>query len=203
METTMNRPMLDFSTPHVLRSVEEYDLAAAEILALLDRDPEFGSADYDRLELLTVLIQAYDAEHVRFGEDADTTPQEIVDFVLEQHGKARTDLTRLFGGRSRVSEFFSGKRALSMNQVIALREAFSIPVELLIPKQRSNPLSTEIRKTPSAKTKRNVRKAGTRKPRSVGGSSSRVARDELKATVRRVSEPHALSKPGGKAARKK
>jgi antitoxin component HigA of HigAB toxin-antitoxin module/mRNA-degrading endonuclease HigB of HigAB toxin-antitoxin module len=126
--------LLDFSTPHLLRNAAEYEAAHAEVLALLDANPKPDTAEHDRLEFLTVLIEAYDREHVRFGEDDEVTPQDIVMFVLEQHGKTRQDLEKLLGGKSRVSEFFSGKRPLSMGQVKALRDTFHIPADLLIPR---------------------------------------------------------------------
>jgi hypothetical protein len=55
------------------------------------------------------------------------TPQAIVAFMLEQHGMTRADLTSILGGRSRVSEFFSGKRRLSVPQILKLREVLRVP----------------------------------------------------------------------------
>jgi HTH-type transcriptional regulator/antitoxin HigA len=121
---------LDFSTPHVLRSVKEYNAAVAEVDRLLDLKPKKGTPDDDRLEFLTVLIEAYENEHV--PEPRDVTPQEVVNFFLEQHGATRTELAELMGGRSRVSDFFSKKRDLSLTQIKALRDRFAIPVDLLI-----------------------------------------------------------------------
>lgn len=126
--------LLDFSTPHLLRDVAEYDAAHAELLSLLDTDPAPKTPEHDRLEFLTVLIDAYDREHVRFGEDEQVTPQAIVDFVLEQHRLTRADLAPLLGGKSRVSEFFSGTRPLSIGQIKALRAQLQIPADLLIPR---------------------------------------------------------------------
>jgi antitoxin component HigA of HigAB toxin-antitoxin module len=36
------------------------------------------------------------------------------------------------GGKARVSEFFAGKRRLSIEQVRALRDALGIPADLLV-----------------------------------------------------------------------
>jgi antitoxin component HigA of HigAB toxin-antitoxin module len=36
------------------------------------------------------------------------------------------------GGKARVSEFFSGKRRLSIEQIRSLRETLGIPADLLI-----------------------------------------------------------------------
>lgn len=47
--------VLDFTHPHVLRTEEEYDAAITEIEALLDRGAAAGTAEYERLEFLSVL----------------------------------------------------------------------------------------------------------------------------------------------------
>ena len=52
--------------------------------------------------------------------------------MLEQRGMTRSQLAPMMGGRARVSEFFSGRRRLSMEQVRALRDALGIPADLLV-----------------------------------------------------------------------
>lgn len=121
---------LDFSQPHVLRNAREYRAAVAEVDALLDADPKKGTVAYERLEFLSVLIEAYEDAHVL--EPPGVTPQQAVDFMLDQRGMSRAELAPLLGGRSRVSEFFSGFRPLSISQVKALREALGLPADLLI-----------------------------------------------------------------------
>lgn len=121
---------LDFSTPHVLRTAREYKAAVAEVDALLDQNPKRGTAEDDRIEFLSVLIMAYEAEHV--PEPDPVSPQAVVDFMLEQRGMERAQLAALLGGRSRVSEFFNGKRPLSVSQIKALRDALGIPADLLL-----------------------------------------------------------------------
>ncbi|MDE2887674.1 MAG: helix-turn-helix domain-containing protein [Gemmatimonadota bacterium] len=122
--------LLDFSKPHVLRNETEYDAAVREIDGLLDADPEPGSDEYERLEFLSVLVQAF--EDVRFPIDETMEPSEIVEFMLEQKGLSRTDLAEWLGGRSRVSEFYNGKRSLSIRQIRRLTENLGIPADLLI-----------------------------------------------------------------------
>jgi HTH-type transcriptional regulator/antitoxin HigA len=121
---------LDFSTPHVLRNGREYNAAVGEVEQLLDAQPKKGTRDYERLEFLSVLIQAYEEKHVE--RLRDPTPQEIVDFMLEQKGLTRAELAEVMGGRSRVSDFFRGVRALSTSQIKALRELLGIPADLLL-----------------------------------------------------------------------
>lgn len=121
---------LDFSKPHVLRNAREYARAVAEIDALLDRDPPRGSEAYERLRFLSVLVEAYEDE--RDPIDESGTPQSVVSFMLEQAGMSKADLAPLMGGRARVSEFFAGKRRLSLEQVRKLRDALGLPADLLI-----------------------------------------------------------------------
>jgi HTH-type transcriptional regulator/antitoxin HigA len=133
----MARP-LDFSRPHVLRDETEYRLAIDEIDRLLDADPPKGSPDYERLEFLSVLVEDYEERHFPLGYGI--TPQEAVEFMLEQKGLDRTDLAEWLGGKSRVSEFFSGKRPLSKAQVEALRTNLGLSADILLgwaPQSRS------------------------------------------------------------------
>ncbi len=121
--------VLDVPRPHVLRTDEEYDSAIAEIERLLDEGSEEGTEAYDRLELLSVLVEHYEEERYPMGS---VTPQEAVSFMLEQKGMSRADLDDVMGGKSRVSEFFSGKRELSKSQVEVLRSMLGIPADILL-----------------------------------------------------------------------
>ena len=121
--------VLDFSRPHVLRSEAEYELAIAEIERFLDDDPEADTEAFDRLEFLSVLVEHYEDEHYPMGA---VTPQEAVTFMLDQKGLSRSDLDDVMGGKSRVSEFFSGKRELSKSQIEGLRHLLGIPADILL-----------------------------------------------------------------------
>src|SRR5690606_16978899 len=121
--------VLDFTKPHILRNEEEYEAAIGEIERLLDEDVEPGSEGYDRLEFLSVLGEQYEEEHYTMGK---VTPQQAVTFMLEQKGMSRSDLDDAMGGKSRVSEFFSGKRDLSKSQVEALHRLLGIPADILL-----------------------------------------------------------------------
>ena len=121
--------MLDFSRPHVLRGEEEYSAAVARVDVLLRTEVLEGSPEWEELEFLSVLIEAYESEH-----DAvkPATPQEVVEFLLEQRGLTRGALYPLMGGKSRVSEFFSGKRPLSMSQLRKLSSSLRVPADSLL-----------------------------------------------------------------------
>ena len=122
--------ILDFTKPHVLRNEEEYDIAVAEIDTLLDTDPQLGSEAYERLEFLSVLVHAYEDMHLQVYEQS--TPQEVVDFMLEQKRLCRDDLAKWLGSSGQTAEFFEGTRPLSIRQIGALRAHLGIPADLLI-----------------------------------------------------------------------
>jgi HTH-type transcriptional regulator/antitoxin HigA len=111
--------------------ISEYEQAIQQLDDLLDRDPQPGTDDHDRLESLSTLIEAYEAKHYP-DEMFATTPQDIDDFMLGQKGMQRGDLAEIIGGKSRVSEFFAGKRELSRTQIRALRDLLGIPADLLL-----------------------------------------------------------------------
>jgi len=102
----------------------------AEIDRLLDADPQPGSEDYERLEFLSVLVQAYEDAHLPMDKLA--TPQNVVEFMLDQKGLSRADLAEWIGGKKKVSEFFHGARSLSLREIEILREKLGIPADLLI-----------------------------------------------------------------------
>lgn len=121
-----------------IRTRAEYDAALGEVERLIELDPSPRSDAGARLAGLAVLIGAYETEQFPVG---DVTPQAVVDFMLEQRGMARSDLHEIMGGRSRVSEFFGGKRELSITQLMRLTAMLRIPSDLLLPKEhtRRNP----------------------------------------------------------------
>jgi HTH-type transcriptional regulator/antitoxin HigA len=80
--------------PHVLRNEAEYNAAVAEIDRLLDAEPQPGSEDYERLECLSVLVQAYEDAHLPMGKLA--TPQDVVEGISPRktRGIIRNGLSR-------------------------------------------------------------------------------------------------------------
>lgn len=115
---------------HPIRNKTEFTQVRDEWHALMDFDPAKGTPERDRFELLTILIAAYETEHV--PEPDLPSPQAAVKFMAEQKGVGQGELAEILGGRSRLSEFFTQKRDLSRTQIKALRERLSIPADLLI-----------------------------------------------------------------------
>ena len=125
----MARDTLDFTKPHLLRNERELELAIREIDDLIDRGARPGTDAGERLEFLSVLVKVYEDDHDPL---VDMSPPDVVDFMLDQRNLTRGALTELMGGRSRVSDFFNGRRELSKNQARALAAYLDIPIGMLL-----------------------------------------------------------------------
>jgi HTH-type transcriptional regulator/antitoxin HigA len=127
--------LLDYTKPHVLRNEAEYTAAVQEIERLLDTDPPPHSEAHERLEFLSVLVQAYEDAH--FPLEQITTPQDVVEFMIEQKGLSHDDLAQWLGRESHMLAFLQGTSSLSLPQIERLREHLGIPADLLISPGRS------------------------------------------------------------------
>ncbi|NLI79582.1 MAG: transcriptional regulator [Candidatus Riflebacteria bacterium] len=111
-----------------LKTEKDYEAALKDIDQLIDSPP--GTPGHDRLEVLSVLVEAYEERfHPIFSDDID--PVDIIRFWLEQNGLTRKDLEPYLGSRAKVSEVLTGKRGLSITMIRRLVGA-GIPAELLI-----------------------------------------------------------------------
>jgi len=111
-----------------IKNGADYKAAVARIEKLWDAPA--GSEDADTLEVLAVLVDAYESEHV------DMPPPDPIDAVLfrmEQRGMQRSELQQMLGvSRGRLSELLNGKRELSKAMIRKLVEQLDIPAEILI-----------------------------------------------------------------------
>ncbi len=128
-------PALDFSTPHLIRNVAEYDTVVAEMMRLLDIHPPEGSPEAEQIEFFTVLVEDYDRKHHELP-GGPVSAREVVVFMLDQRGMRRADLTRGDGRLQRAGQrrFFPWtNRPLSVTQVPQPRRALlGIPARSLL-----------------------------------------------------------------------
>jgi len=128
-----------------IRSEADYDLALQEIDRCLDAP--VGSPERDRLEVLTVLVDDYEAKHYPI---TPPDPVAAIEFVLEQRGLTRHDLEDVIGSSGRVSEIMNKRRSLSLNMIRMLVEKFEIPADVLIRgSSQSPPPTRQVRRTKS------------------------------------------------------
>ena len=91
-----------------IHSRADYKAALKAVSRLVVSDPELGTPDGDRLDILATLVQAYEARH--FPMDLPD-PVEAIKFRMEQQGLEPKDLEPMIGRRSRVYEVLNRKRA--------------------------------------------------------------------------------------------
>lgn len=115
----------------IIKTKEDHTHALQLIEELVDRDPELGSADADRLTLLTALVKDYESKN--FPEHLPD-PIEAIKFRMEQADLKPADLVPYIGTAGRVSEILSGKRQLTLGMVRALSMGLGIPAKALIQK---------------------------------------------------------------------
>lgn len=115
----------------IIKTKEDHIHALQLIEELVDRDPELGSADADRLTLLTALVKDYESKN--FPEHLPD-PIEAIKFRMEQADLKPADLVPYIGTAGRVSEILSGKRQLTLEMVRALSTGLGIPAKVLIQK---------------------------------------------------------------------
>ena len=114
---------------HPIRTKADYKRALREVSAYFDTEPEPGSADGDRFEILTTLVEAYEAKH--FPIDAPD-PIEAIRFRMEQGGLTVKDLVPSIGQPNRVYEVLNRKRGLTLEMIRNLHRNLGIPAESLI-----------------------------------------------------------------------
>ena len=110
-----------------IRNEADYELALQEIDRCLDAAS--GSPERDRLEVLTVLVDDYEAKHHPISPPE---PIAAIEFVLEQRGLSRKDLEGVIGSSGRISEVMNKQRSLSLAMIRKLVETFDRPADVLI-----------------------------------------------------------------------
>ena len=114
----------------VLRSEADYDAALEEIERYFEREPEPGTPDADRFDLLALIIEDYDRKRWPIE------PPDAIDAIPLPHGDGR-----LYPGRSRpparfaparASDVLKGKRPLTISMAWRLHREWGIPAEALI-----------------------------------------------------------------------
>lgn len=112
-----------------IKTEADYDWAIAEITKYFENEPEVGSADGDRFDVLATLIEAYEDKHYPI-EAPD--PVEAIRSHMELFNLPRKALADVIGSSPRATEVLSRKRALTMDMVFKLNKEWHIPAEVLV-----------------------------------------------------------------------
>lgn len=110
-----------------IKTKTEYKAALREVEALFDA-PE-GTHEADKLEVLAMLVEKYEAQH--FPIEAPD-PIDFLEYVMEARGLTRKDLEPYIGSRGRVAEVLNRDRPLTLAMIRRLSEGLGIPADVLI-----------------------------------------------------------------------
>ena len=95
-----------------IKSESDYDAVLAEIAELMDA--RANTPDGDRLDVLVTLVEAYEEKHWRVDPP---DPIEAIKLRMQQRGLSRSDLEKVLGSKSRVSEVLNRKRPLTIEMI--------------------------------------------------------------------------------------
>jgi HTH-type transcriptional regulator/antitoxin HigA len=115
-----------------IRTEADYEAVLKELERLLDAKP--GTAEADRLEVLTTLTEVYEEKHYAIPLP---DPIEAILYHMESRGLSRRDLEPFIGSRARVSEVLNRKRPLTMEMIRNLHGGLGISAEVLIQPYRT------------------------------------------------------------------
>jgi|APMed6443717190_1056831.scaffolds.fasta_scaffold01153_5 HTH-type transcriptional regulator/antitoxin HigA len=111
-----------------IRTAADHAWALAQIERLWDRAKP-GTADGDRFEVLSTLIDAYERTHLPVPPP---DPVDAILFRMEQLGLSKRDLLPIFKTTARLSEVMNRRRRLSLSMIREVSDRLSIPVDILV-----------------------------------------------------------------------
>lgn len=110
--------------PKVIETVKENRLALRIVSRLISIGD--GKRTAEENALLSLLAALVDQFERRAYPVPSAEPKDILRDLMESHELKASDLADIMGGRSRVSDVLSGKRAISKEQAKRLGQRFRI-----------------------------------------------------------------------------
>ncbi|MGR3807060.1 helix-turn-helix domain-containing protein [Pasteurella testudinis] len=112
-----------------IKTEDDYRGALKIVSPYFDDEPEWGTPEGDFLEVMLLLIEAYEAKHYPIDPP---DPIEAIKFRMEQQGLTAKDLVPAIGQLNRVYEVLNKKRKLTLTMIRKLHKQFGFPLENLI-----------------------------------------------------------------------
>ncbi|KPF94716.1 transcriptional regulator [Rhodopseudomonas sp. AAP120] len=113
-----------------IRTDDDHRAALAAIEACWGA-PE-GSEQGDKLDVLLALVDIYEAKRWPLAIDDSFDPVDVLRYAIDELGHTQSELAELFGSRSRASEVLGRRRALTVEMIHRIAEAWKIPADLLV-----------------------------------------------------------------------
>jgi len=117
-------------TPRPIRDRADYDnvVEITDAMALWNED--FSADQEDYFDLLCILIENYDKEHVKWPKK---TPVDTLRYLLEEHELKAADLSRVLGAsRMLGSMILRGERSITAGHARKLGKRFGLPAGVFI-----------------------------------------------------------------------
>jgi HTH-type transcriptional regulator / antitoxin HigA len=114
-------------TVQPIRTSEDHKLALQEIERLFDA-PQ-GTPEFDRLEILVTLVEAYENIHEPI---LPPDPIEAILYYLESRGLTTQHLEIAIGSQDKVTEILDRQTPLTLEIIRQLNQQLGIPARTLI-----------------------------------------------------------------------
>ena len=113
-----------------IRSDEDHRAALKDIESCWGA-PE-GTEGSDRLDVLLALVEAYEDKQWPIDMDENFDPIDVLNHAIDEFGHTQAELAELLGSRSRASEILSRRRALTVDMIHKISQAWKISADLLV-----------------------------------------------------------------------
>jgi HTH-type transcriptional regulator/antitoxin HigA len=110
-----------------IHNKREYKAALNEIEHLWSAPAK--SAEAERLDVLTLLVEHYEKTHFPI---VDPDPIAFIEHVMESRGLSRKDLEPMIGPRGRVADILNKTRPLTLEMIRRLVVQLNLPAEVLV-----------------------------------------------------------------------
>jgi HTH-type transcriptional regulator/antitoxin HigA len=113
---------------HPIRNDDDHAAALREIENLWGAAT--GTEEGDKLDILVTLVERY--EDNRWPNIDGSDPIDLLNYAIEELGHSQAELAELLGSRSRASELLNRRRALTVEMIHKISQAWKIPADLLV-----------------------------------------------------------------------
>src|ERR1700731_1594674 len=86
-----------------------------------------GSEAGDKLDVLVALVESYEARRGPVESGKRFVPIGVLHFAIEELGHPQSELAELLASRSRASEILARRRALTVDMIHRISQAWKIP----------------------------------------------------------------------------
>ena len=82
--------------------------------------------------MLLALVEAYEDKRWPIDMDENFDPIDVLNHAIDEFGHTQAELAELLGSRSRASEILSRRRALTVDMIHRISQAWRISADLLV-----------------------------------------------------------------------